>query len=231
VKRFYKEAAIRVEGDGYAVTLDDRAMKTPARRVLIVPTAALARAVAEEWQGQGESVDHATLRLTRIVCTAIDRVEDHREEVIDHALTFGATDLTCYRAAEPAELVACQRAAWDPLLEWLEGYCQASLKATNALGHVEQSAQALERLRAAVAASDTMALSGLAGAVAISGSLVIGLGLREGRLDAPGAFAAAQVDESFQIKRWGEDDELTVRRRSIGDELAACAAVMALCRA
>jgi chaperone required for assembly of F1-ATPase len=230
VKRFYKQAAARAAADGHVVTLDDRPMKTPARRALVLPNAALARAVAEEWQAQGESVDQDALVLTRIACTALDRVEDRRAEVVGHMVSTGATDMTCYRVTEPAELVARQAAAWDPLLDWLADYCGARLEPTDAIRHREQSAEALEQLRQAAATPEVMVLSALAGVVAATNSLVIGLALREGRLDTAGAFEASQVEESYQIGRWGEDSELTERRVSIRREIASCAAFMALCR-
>lgn len=230
MKRFYKQAAARADAGGHVVTLDDRPMKTPARRALVLPTPALAQAVAAEWQGQGETVDQDSLALTRIACTALDRVADCRAEVVEHMVRVGATDMTCYRVAEPAELVARQAAAWDPLLDWLAGYCGARLVRTDAIEPVAQSRAALARLREAVDAPEAMMLSALAGAVATTDSLVIGLALREGRLDAAAAFEASQVEESFQIERWGEDSELTERRRSIRREIAACAAFMALCR-
>lgn len=230
MKRFYKQAATRAEAAGHVVTLDDRPMKTPARRALVLPSAALARAVAEEWQAQGESVDQDALVLTRIACTALDRIEDRRVEVVGHLVSTGATDMTCYRVTEPAELVARQAAAWDPLLDWLADYCGARLEPTDAIRHRKQSAEALEQLRQAADIPDVMALSALAGVVAATNSLVIGLALREGRLDAAGAFEASQVEESYQIGRWGEDSEVTERRVSIRREIASCAAFMALCR-
>ncbi len=228
--RFYKQAAARAEGACHVVTLDDRPMKTPARRALVLPTAALARAVAEEWQAQGESVDQDTLALTRIACTALDRIEDCRAEVVEHMVSTGATDMTCYRVTEPADLVARQSAAWDPLLDWLADYSGARLDPTDAISPREQSSEALEQLRRAADIPDVMVLSALVGVVAATNSLVIGLALRENRLDGAGAFEASQVEESFQIERWGEDSELTERRASILREIAACTAFMTLCR-
>jgi len=229
VKRFYEQAEARTDGAGHVVTLDDRPMKTPARRALVLPTAALARAVAEEWQAQGESVDRDSLALTRIACTALDRVEDRRVEVVEHLVSVGATDMTCYRVAEPAELMARQRAAWDPLLDWLAAYCGARLELTDAIEPLEQSPEAVERLRQAASAPGAMMLSALAGAVSATNSLVIGLALRENHLGVAEAFEASQVEETFQIERWGEEPELTERRRSICREIAACAAFMVLC--
>ena len=231
MKRFYKQAVARAEAGGHVVTLDGRPMKTPARRALVLPSAALARAVAEEWQAQGETVDRDALALTRIACTALDRVGDRRAEVVEHMVLTGATDMTCYRVAEPAELVARQSAVWNPLLDWLMDYCGARLEATDTIEHREQSPEALERLRRVADTPEAMMLSALAGVAAATNSLVIGLALRENRLDAAGAFEASQVEKSFQIERWGEDSELTERRASIRREISACATFMTLCRA
>ena len=229
MKRFYEQAAARAHGAGYIVTLDARPMKTPAQRALVLPNAALARAVAKEWQAQGENVHRDSLALTRIACTALDRVENCRVEVVEHLVSVGATDMTCYRVTEPAELIARQRAAWDPLLNWLSAYCGARLELTDAIAPLEQSPEAVERLRQAASVPEAMMLSALAGAVSATKSLVIGLALRENRLSAAEAFEASQVEETFQIERWGEDSELTERRGAIYREITACAAFMVLC--
>ena len=217
-------------GAGYAVTLDGRPIKTPERRDLVVPSVGLADAIAAEWQAQGEAVEPATMRLSRIACTALDRIGGARTEVIDRIATFGETDLVCYRASEPAGLVAREAAAWDPLLDWLARHFDVRLTVVTGLTPATQPDEALERLRRAIDALNDMQVSGLSGAAVSTGSLVIGLALCAGRLDGAAAFEASQIEESYQIERWGADPETTARRAALRAEIDALAQFLGHCR-
>jgi chaperone required for assembly of F1-ATPase len=230
-KRFYRAVAVeRAAGDaaGYGVTLDGRRIKTPARAAMALPNLALAEAVAAEWADQGEEVDPRTMPLTGLVWSAIDLVRADRARIIEELAAYGAHDLVCYRAEGPAELAARQQALWQPLLDWLALGLDAPLAVTVGVAPVAQPPAALAALRQAVAAKDDLALSALSAAVSAAGSLVIGLALCEGRIDAEAAFAAAQLDETYQIERWGEDPELARRRAAIKADLEAAARLFAL---
>ncbi|MGB8274449.1 MAG: ATP12 family protein, partial [Alphaproteobacteria bacterium] len=183
---------------GHTVALDGRPLGTPAKAAFVVPTLALAEAIAAEWQDQGEVIEPETLRLTRLANTAIDRVRVVRDAVIDETLGFGGSDLLCYRAEAPPELVQRQNAAWEPLLAWLAASHGVALRVTAGVVPLEQSEAALSGLRAALEAMDDMMLTAVHGATAACGSLVIALALAEGRISALDAFRLSRIDELFQ---------------------------------
>jgi chaperone required for assembly of F1-ATPase len=229
VKRFYGHAAVGTGGGANGVELDGRVIKTLARRPLVVPNAALAEAVAAEWAAQVETVEPDTMPLTRLATTAIDRVADHREPVIAETAAYGATDLLCYRAAEPADLAASQVAGWQPLLDWLAESHGARLATTEGLIAIEQPEAGLARMRALVAEFDTLPLAALHMVTAASGSLVIGLALADGRIDAGEAWRLCRLDEAFQAERWGLDPETESQGEKLRVEIAAAARFLELC--
>jgi len=235
MKRFYKEVAVSfvalLEGEvgGWLVLLDGRAIKTPKRADLALPTRALAEAVAEEWRGQGEQVHPLAMPLTRLANSAIDRVRGREAEAVAKVLAY-ANDHLCYRAAMPADLVARQDAAWNPLLDWAAERFGARLVAGAGVAHIAQPEEALTALRGAVSAYDPFLLVGLHGAATVLASLVLALALAEGRLRAEDAFALSQLDERYQTERWGEDAEAAARTRALAAELSAAARFMELAR-
>ncbi len=231
MKRFYTSAAAgEVEG-GHGVLLDGRPMRTPQARLLAVPSAPLAGALAEEWGGQGEQVDPASMPLTQLACTALDLVAREPERAVEEVSGFAETELLCYRAEAPGELVARQQAVWQPLLDWAEASYGAALVPTAGIVHRPQPAESLARLRAAVADYDAFALAALAMAVRAAGSLVIGLALADGRVTAEEAFAAAELDETYSLEQWGEDPQATARRAVVQADLAAARRFLDLLRA
>lgn len=231
MKRFYRAAAVAEDDAGYALTLDGKPARTPARNLLAVPTRPLATAICAEWQAQGDVIDVASLKLTRIANTAIDRVRTRHAEVVEEVARYAATDLVCYRAAEPAELAARQRASWQPLLDWLARRHGAALTVTDTVTPAAQPADALNRLHAAVARFDAFRLTALHAATAAAGSLVIALALAENEIAADRAFELSQLDETFQIEKWGEDAEAALRRAALRADLVTAARFLELCRA
>jgi chaperone required for assembly of F1-ATPase len=218
-KRFYKEVTIAEADGGYAVLLDGKAIRTPARVHLFLPGRKLAEALAEEWRAQGDTIKPETMPLTRLANTAIDRVAPDPAAAVAQILAFGRTDALCYRAAEPAELATRQKQHWDPLLAWAEDRYGARLKVTAGIGYVDQPPDALRALESAVCAYDPFAIAALHAAATVLGSLVVALALADGRLDPEAAFAVAHVDETYQAERWGWDPEAERRRRERLSEL------------
>ena len=230
MKRFYKRAEPLEGESGHGVALDRRPVKTPGKRELIVPKRVLAAAIAEEWNAQEGEIRPATMPLTRLATAAIDRVATQREAIIEETANYAGTDLVCYRAAHPPALAARQQAVWQPLIDWAVLRYDAPLVVTTGVIPKSQSAESLRAFAAAVAEQDDFALIALHVATAASGSLVIGLALIEGQLDAQEAFATSQLDESFQIEAWGEDSEQAERRRALAADIAAAARFMLLLR-
>ena len=207
MKRFWKEAAA-VEGKGgWSVELDGKPLRTPGRRPLLVPTEALARAIADEWNGSGETVNPREMPLTGLANAAIDRVAPDPDAFAASVSKYGEGDLLCYRAEAPRELRARQEHNWDSLLAWGRRRFDVDFRTTCGIVHVPQAEATVQRLVHAVAMLDPFRLAALSVLVTIGGSLVAGLGVLEGAMTAEDAWAAVTIDEQWQREQWGEDAE------------------------
>ncbi len=227
---FWKEVTVAPaggEGDGWTVALDGRPLRTAARRRVTLATEALAEMVAREWRALEERIDPARLPATRLANAAIDRVSAERAAVIDHLAGYGASDLLCYRATHPAELVARQAAAWDPLLEWVAEAHGARLHVTSGVMPVRQPPEALAALRAPLEALDDFALAASHDLVTLSGSLVLGLAVLAGRLRPDEAWALSRIDEDWQQEQWGIDAEAARRTEHRRGEFMTAARILA----
>ncbi len=206
-RRFWTEVAVVAEADGFGLRLDARAVRTPGKAALIVPTRALAEAIAAEWQAQAGVVQPLTMPFTRSANAAVDKVGPQQDEVIDLVAAYGDADLICYRATGPERLVARQSAAWDPLVAWAGQALGAPLQVRAGVVHMAQSGAALAVLRARVAGLDAFELTAFHDLVALSGSLVIGLAVLAGLRPAADLWALSRIDEDWQTEIWGADDE------------------------
>ncbi|MEO1797589.1 MAG: ATP12 family protein [Pseudomonadota bacterium] len=228
-KRFWKAASV-VEGKGgYSVELDGRPVKTPGKQPLLVPTFGIAEAIAAEWDAQEEHINPLTMPVTRAANSAIEKITPQRAAVIDALAEYGATDLLCYRAERPRELVARQNAAWDPLLVWARETLGAELKTTTGVMFAAQSPDALAALRAPLDAATEFELAGLHDLIMLSGSLVIGLKARD-EADVSELWAASRVDESFQADEWGYDEEAQEAAEARGRAFEAAHRFYLLCQ-
>ena len=230
MKRFYKKAEPVPAAGGHGIALDGRLVKTARKHDLIVPSLALAAAVAAEWEAQQGEIRREAMPLTRLAGATIDRSAAQRDAVVQQVAHYAGTDLVCYRATHPPAFAARQQAVWQPLIDWATERYDAPIVITNAVIPASQPAASLAAFATVVAGHDDFALTALHAATAACGSLVIALALLEGRLDAGEAFAASQLDETFQIEAWGEDKEQTERRALLAAEIAAAAQFMELAR-
>jgi chaperone required for assembly of F1-ATPase len=226
MKRFYKEVGVADRG----ILLDGKALKTPRGAPLVLPTDALAEAVAEEWRAQGEEIVSAEMPLTKLANTAIDGVAERREEVVAEIVAFARHDHLCYRTDKPAELVARQNAAWDKLLDWAAERYGAPLHTAHGVTSIAQPEPSLAALKAAAAVESEFALAALHVVASILGSLVLALAVADKRLTPGEAFAASQIDERYQAEKWGLDSEAEARARHLAKELDAAARFMDLAR-
>jgi chaperone required for assembly of F1-ATPase len=219
-RRFYREAAAVAVPGGWGIALDGKRVRTPAKNPLVLESRALAEAIAAEWQAQEARVKPETMPLMQLASTAIDRVAPDRARIVAETAAYAGTDLVCYRAEGPEELVGRQAEAWDPLIAWLRERFDASLTTASGIMAVEQSDATLTGLRRAVEAQDDLRLTALSVATGAAGSLVIGLALLDGRLTPEQAAASAQLDELYQAERWGIDREAEIRRAAQAADLA-----------
>jgi chaperone required for assembly of F1-ATPase len=220
VRRPYESVRVEARDDGHVVLLDAKPLRSPAGTVLRAPSAALAAEIAREWSEQPPRIDIARAPLTRLLGTALDRVPANRAGVEEELAAHAQTELVCHRADHPPELAALQARTWQPLLEWFARSHDAPLRVTTGVIAIEQPGASLAAIRRALAALDDLRLTGLSVAVGAAGSLVIGAALVVGRIGPAEAFDAAELDASFQIARWGEDEEAARRRAQLRADLA-----------
>lgn len=221
-KRFYKTASASAVAP-FLILLDGRAVKTPAKRPLNLPTRASADAVAAEWAAQVDVVNPARMPMTRFANSAIDAVAQTLEAVAGDIVAFAGRDHLCYRAEGPATLTAAQSKAWDPILSWLERAQAIRLRVVTGIMPIEQPRDALDRFAAALKPLEPFGLTALHVMTTMTGSAVLALAVARGQLSSADAWTAAHVDEDYQIALWGQDTEAAERRqRRWQDFEAAC---------
>lgn len=207
MRRFWKQVSVvpADDGNGFYVMLDTRRLNTPGRAPLLLPGAALAQAVADEWRDAGETVDPRAMVLTGLANAALDRIAPDPAAFAAGLAAYGESDLLCYRADGPEALAARQAALWAPLLDWARERHGVAFEIVTGVMHRAQPPATLDRLSAAIAARDSFELAALSPIVTITGTLVGALALVEGGTDAEHLWRAAMVDEDWQAEQWGED--------------------------
>ena len=221
MRRFYRNVETGAQGDGFSVLLDGKPVRTPARHMLVVSTGGLADALAAEWDAQQDRVDPDSMRLTQLATTVIDLMPARRFDAVAEAVGYAGTDLLCYRAVSPESLAVRQAEAWQPWLDWAERQYDARLMPAAGVMPVVQDPVAVWAFSTAVERLDDWRLVGLHAAVTATGSLVLGLAIERGALTAHDAFAAALLDELFEIEQWGEDPEQSARHARLRADLTA----------
>jgi chaperone required for assembly of F1-ATPase len=202
MKRFWTTVTL---DEDRAVYLDGKPVRTPGRVALALPTAALAEAVAAEWRAVEGEIDPRAMPLTGLAKAAIDRVGADPALFARGLAAYAESDLLCYRADAPDDLVARQCAAWDPLLDWARGRYDVHIETATGILHRAQPAATLARLGEAIAARDAFALAALSPIVTIGGSLIAALALAEGAATPEQVWDAITLDEEYQAERWGRD--------------------------
>ena len=218
-KRFYKTVTVTEEGTGLVVRLDDRVVKSPAGASAMLPSRALADAVAAEWESQGDEIDAASMPLFSLAVTVLDRVTPQRAAIIDELVAYGGNDLLCYQDADNADLGARQAQDWTPWIDWARASLGADLVVAAGVMPVSQPATSLAALGRAVATHDDWELGMLYRATTLGGSLVLGLAMLRDEMDSAALFKAAFLDELWQAEKWGSDWEAEDRRAGIRGEL------------
>jgi chaperone required for assembly of F1-ATPase len=224
-RKFYKLATV---GDDLSILLDGRAVKTPLKAKLVLPNAKLADAVAVEWNAQEKLINPALMPLTKLANTAIDRAGPERGFVAGEVESFAANDLVCYRVDAPVRLVDIQNETWNPIVAWADKKFGTKFKLSHSIRHVAQEAAALEAVKAHVAKLDVFHLTAVHNLTSLTGSALIALMLQAGAITPELAWAAAHVDEDFQISTWGQDDEASKRRKNRGHDFDATLAFLNL---
>lgn len=212
MKRFYREVTVEPKAGGWRVMLDGRGIKTAGGRPQIVPTPALAEAMAEEWSRQGEQIDTSLFHLRELADYAIDLVAPNREAAIHDLLPYAETDTLCYRGAAGEALTVRQETVWEPLLALAEQRWDVHFERIDGVIHRPQPVETLARLRCVLAAESDFSLAALRLLASLSASLVIGLAALTPGADPHELWAAANLEEDWQASLWGKDAEAEARR-------------------
>lgn len=213
-KRFYSDVTVEARRAGYAVQLDGRPIRTPGKLVLVLPTQAMAEAIAAEWSAQQAHIDPVSMPLTRLANSVRDQVGGRETEVRADIVKYAGTDLVCYRADSPEGLVTAQACAWDPAIAWAKEALGADLLISVGLMPVTQSEASRSAIVAAVAPLDSFRLASAHVMTTLLGSVVLALAVLRGQMSPDAAWDAAHVDENWQVRQWGADDEATRRREA-----------------
>jgi chaperone required for assembly of F1-ATPase len=208
-KKFYKLADVTPE---LGIALDGRVVKTPMKAKLVLPSQPLAQAIAAEWNSQMDVIDPSTMPLTKLANTAIDRAGAERAFVAGQVVEFAGSDMVCYRADAPENLVALQAAAWDPIVDWALAAMGAELKLVSGVIHSAQLPETIALVEAHVAKLTAFELTVAHNLTTLTGSASLGLMLTAGAISPEDGWRAAHVEEDFQIATWGDDDEAKARR-------------------
>jgi len=223
MKRWFKEARAVPAAEGWGIALDAKPLNTPARTPVVAPSRALAEAVAAEWAAQGETIQLATMRLTKMLATALDQIRPDPTHAIAQIAEYATTDLLCHRAEAGSDLRRRQDAVWQPILDWAVLRYDAALAVVEGIMPGRPGKQALAAIRLAVADYDAMRLAGLLVATTTSGSVLLALALAERRIGVEELWAAADLDEAYQRERWGDDPIAAKRRTEVEADLRAAA--------
>jgi chaperone required for assembly of F1-ATPase len=231
-KRFYKEVSVSKTDAGFAIELDGRTVKTPARKPLAMPTEALALLVAAEWERQVEVINPTMMPVTRLVNTALDAIADNREPVFQEIVRFSGTDLLCYRAAAPERLVERQSNRWGPVVEWAAGDVGARFILVEGVIHCEQPAEAISAFAARLGKYDTaLELASLHTVTSLTGSALLAIAFAEGHLAPADVWSLAHLDEDWTNEQWGGDAEAENRRAARFVEFKAATDIFSALRA
>jgi chaperone required for assembly of F1-ATPase len=216
------------EGTGFSILLDGKPVRTPAKALLAVPTRALAEAIAAEWQGQGERIDPASMPLTKLANSVLDGVTGREADVRADIVKYAGGDLVCCRALEPEALVQRQAEAWDPIVAWSNQALGACFAVAAGIMPVEQPEAATGAVARALEGYAPFGLCAVHVMTTLMGSALLALAHARGRLGAEAAWAAAHVDEDWQIAKWGQDAEAKARRQRRWQEMQAASRLLGL---
>jgi chaperone required for assembly of F1-ATPase len=232
MKRFWEQAEVDEDGGGYVIRLDGKPMRLPSGEALLIDQRPLAEAIAAEWRAppRGAEMTPNLLPLTQLAATARLRIAPAPADTAASIAAYGRSELLCYRADEPPELVLRQHAAWQPWLDWAASRYDATLVVTRGISLVDQSPRALAALACAVAEQDAHGLAALGVMVPIMGSLVLGLAVAEAALEAEAAYQLSIIDEVFQEERWGRDQDAAAGRDRAAEEVRMAARYIFLTR-
>ncbi len=213
MKKFYKEAKVEGLKAPFKVELDGRVMKTPLKSVLEIPSKALAKEIAAEWNAQDEFIETSAMFLTKYANIAVDQVAAGPEATVDEIVAYASSDLVCYRADTPQGLVDRQSAAWDPVLKWAEDKHKLNFICVAGIVYASQPVATLATTHDLLSKMNAHTLTVIHHLTTLMGSALLAMVMVEGAITADDAWNAAHLDEDWNIEQWGTDDDAIERRK------------------
>jgi chaperone required for assembly of F1-ATPase len=220
-RRVYATVGLAQENGDFTVALDGRAAKTPGGGRLSLPTHRLAEAIGAEWDAQSGVIDFASMPLTRLAFTALDRGAGAQAAMALAVARQAETDALCYFADGPPDLLARQTAHWIPVLDWAADALALPFVRTTGIMHKAQPPQTVAGVAALAQALDVFNLTGLAFAAALFQSAILALAVQRQMLSGPVALELSRLDEAYQEQRWGVDAEAAKRTAALGQDAVA----------
>lgn len=229
-KRFYEKVHYEPRDRVFCLLLDGKPTLTLAKNPLEVPSEALAKAMAKEWEQQGERIDPSAMPLTKLANSALDHVDARRQEVIDDIVKYAGSDLICYMAEDPQELMMKQVASWGPVLDWLRQGLGANFEVAYGVNHMTQSEQSLGQVKLVLQDLDAFSLTSIHTMTTLMGSALLTLAHIAGMYDVNSIWQSAHIDEDWQMSKWGKDAEALARRERRWREMQAASRFLDLLR-
>jgi chaperone required for assembly of F1-ATPase len=220
MKKFYKSAEAGTAPGGHVIRLDGKVVRTPLQNLLLLQSPPLAEAIAQEWLAQGAEIKPASMPLTQLANTMIDKANGpDRAAMNAEIIKYGGSDLICYFATHPADLVKLHQQHWGPLLAWMKGKHGIIFEPVSGIQYRQQPPAALDKLKQLIEGMDAAQFTIVQSVTASTGSVTIALALVEGRLSAEEAYQASCVDEIYQLKTWGADEPAQKKLEAIEADL------------
>ena len=220
MKKFWKKVSIKkISFNSFQIMLDERILQTPLKRELILPNLNLAQEIAKEWDQDSINIKTESMIFYGLISTSLDKIIDNRNVYIDDILDYIDTDLICYRADNPKELVELQKSKWDPIILLVEKYIGTKVQVFIGVSPNKQHYTVHDGINNLIDQFDIFEISALHRITNITGSIFLSLCVLRKDISKNEVFELSFLDELWQEENWGFDKENSQKRKEISIEL------------
>ena len=220
MKKFWKIVQVKKKlKNSFEILLDKRILKTPMQKDLIFSNYKIAKETALEWDIDEKEINTENMVFYGLISTAIDKISNDKVSYIDNVLGFINTDLICYRADKPNELIDLQNSSWNPIISFIKKYIDVELKFFIGVMPSKQSLEIFNRLKTLINSFSDIEISALHRMTNLTGSIFISICILKGDVLKNEAFELSFLDELYQAKNWGVEQESLDKRDKIAKEL------------
>ena len=220
MKKFWKIVQVKKKlKNSFEILLDKRILKTPMQKDLIFSNYKIAKETALEWDIDEKEINTENMVFYGLISTAIDKISNDKVSYIENVLGFINTDLICYRADGPNELVDLQNSSWNPIISFIKKYLDVEVKFFTGVMPSKQSFEIFIRLKTLINSFSDIEISALHRMTNLTGSIFISICILKGDVLKNKAFELSFLDELYQAKNWGIEQESLDKRDKIAKEL------------